>query len=85
MAKNTGGGLPRYSRTNKTGGKSQPTKAGINLPKDGGSRTIAPGIEGARHSVTKPNSQGALKLAGAPKDMKNTTLGRVYIKTKPNG
>ncbi|CAN5204021.1 hypothetical protein BH09PAT1_BH09PAT1_1490 [soil metagenome] len=84
MTNKKSGGLPRYSKTNKTGGKSQPTGTAIKLPKDGGSRSISKGIEGTRHSLTKPNSQGSLKLAGAPKDQLNTTLGKVYIRTKPN-
>lgn len=93
MAKRKGG-LPAHTQTGKKSAVS-PLSSNHRINRDGSSKVggVTPkGIEGLRHSVTKPNGQplgtigssGPLAKVGTDTDKQNTTLGRVYIKTKPN-
>lgn len=79
-------------RVNSTYRKASPTtgaspvniKAGLKLPSDGVKGGLAGGT-GINYKSTSPNGESsAIKPGNAPADQKNTTLGRSYIKTKPN-
>ena len=85
MAKKPPGGLPRHIKTSATQGMSPSYREEpLKLPKDGIKGGIAgKGITDFRHSLTKPSST-SIGTGNAPKDQKNTTLGRSYIRTKPS-
>ena len=87
MAKKPAGGLPRYIKTSATQGASPSYKEEpLKLPKDGLKGGIAgKGTQNFRHSTTKPaGASTSIGTGNAPKDQKNTTLGRSYIRTKPS-
>lgn len=76
-------GLPRHINTSTKTGASPYKTTKPNIPRDSVKGSgVSKGIEGAYHSVTKPQGYQPIQTAKVG-DQKNTTLGRSYISTKP--
>jgi hypothetical protein len=77
-------GIPQHINTPTKSGASPYKTTKPSLPRDSvkGSGVAGRGIEGAMHSVTKPQGYKPIQTAKVG-DYQNTTLSRTSINTKP--